>query len=418
MARRRGLFAEMQHQARLAEQRQQAATRQHAASQRRVDQARRAAERARAAAARASDADRKRLEREAAQAYTAARLEEVDEMNAELSATYAAFDEILADTLKVDDFVDLETLRVKVKHPPFAHPELLWPGATPERIPEPPAPSRQEPGPVGGIFGRKRKAAEAAAAAEEQYAKDYEEWSAEVASIPAREAAAAAEFQAAEQERLRRLHKEQAKYAAECKVREEEVDAQNAALDELINGLAYGVVDAVQEYVGIVAANSVYPEQLPVSHSVTFDPDAAELSMRVLIPGPETIPSIRSYRYVKASDEIVPTAATQKETRDRYAGIVHNVALRTLHEVFEADRRGLIKAISLEVGSDALNTATGRMNYVPLLAVATTRDAFEEIDLSAVVPAATLEHLKATVSKNPQALAPIVATGVKKARHA
>lgn len=414
MARRRGFFAEMQHQARLADQRQQAALRQQTAAQRRADQARRASERAFAAAARASEADRKRLEREAAQAYVAARQEEVDEMNAELAATYAELDDILSATLRVDDFVDLETLRAKASHPPFAHPELLWPGPAPEPIAEPPMPARQEPARVGGIFGRKKKAADAAAAADEQYAKDYEAWQAEVASIPEREAAQAAAFEAAEKERLDRLHKEQAKYAAECKAREDEVAAQNAALDELINGLAYGVVEAVQEYVGIVTANSIYPELLPVTHSATFDPDAAELTMRVLIPGPETIPTTRAYRYVKASDEIVPTPSTQKEVRDRYAGILHNVALRTLHEVFEADRRGLIRAISLEVGSDALNTATGRVHYVPLLAVATTREVFEEIDLSAVVPAATLDHLKATVSKNPQALTPIVLTGVKK----
>ncbi len=415
MARRRGFFAEMQHQARVANQIQQTALRQQTAAERRLDQARRAAARAQAAAQRASEADRKRLEREAAQAYTAARVEEVAEMNAELAATYAELDEILTATLQVDDYVDLETLRVKAEHPAFPYPELLWPGAAPGPVLEPPMPTLQEPGPVSGIFGRRKKAADAAAAAEQQYASDYQAWSAEMASIPEREAAQAAEFHAAEQERLDRLSFEKAKFASESKEREAEAASQNAELDELIAGLAYGVTEAVQEYVGIVMANSVYPDLLSVTHSSSFQPDSAELTVQVSIPGPETIPTTRAYRYVKASDEIVATAAPQKEVRDRYTGIVHNIALRTLHEIFEADRRGVIKAISLEVGSDALNTATGRMGYVPLVAVATTREIFEDIDLSAVVPAATLEHLKAAVSKNPHALTPIALKGVRQA---
>lgn len=415
VTRRRGFFAEMQHQARVAEQRRQAALRQRAAAQRRSEQARRAAERAHAAAARASDAERKRLEREAAQAHVAARQEEVEELNAQLAATYAELDEILTATLQVDDFVDLEALRETAEHPPFPYPDLLNPTSPPEPIREPATPSMQEPAPVSGIFGRKKKAADAAAAAEQQYARDYEAWRMEMDALPARQAAQAERFQAAERHRLERLTLERVKYLVERAAREREVAAQNAELDELISGLAYGVVEAVQEYVGIVTANSVYPDLLPVAHTATFQPDEAELTLHVRIPGPETIPTIRSYRYVKASDEILETAATQKEVRERYASILHNVALRSLHEVFEADRRGLIRNISLEVGSDALHTATGRVGWVPLLAVTATREAFEEIDLNAVVPAATLEHLNATVSKNPHALTPIALTGVKKA---
>lgn len=405
----------MQRQARLLEQRQRAAERERAAASRSTDQARRAAERAAAAASRASEADRKRLEREAAQAYTAARLEEVEEMNAELAATYAELDEILAATLDIDDFVDLETLRVKVEHPPFDHPDLLWPDVEPDPIVAPPEPVRQAPAPVSGLFGRKKKAADAEAVAEQQYVEAHQAWKDEVAAIPVRDAANAAAFHTREQTRLARLAEEQAKYAQQNKAREDKVAAQNAELDELISGLAYGVVEAVQEYVSIVAANSIYPDLLPVTQTSTFEPADAELTMRVLIPGPETIPRVKAYRYVKASDEIVSVAATQKDVRERYAGILHNVALRTLHEVFEADRRGLIRAISLEVGSEALNTGTGRIGYVPLIVAATTREAFEEIDLSAVVPTATLEHLGATVSKNPQALTAVTLKGVRKA---
>lgn len=416
MARRRGFFAELQHQAKLAEQRQQAALRQQSQAVKRAEAAQRAAERAAAAAARASEQDRKRLEREAAQTHAEARQAEAAELTAELNGRFVELDEILSATLDVDDFVDLESLRAVVTHPPFPREDLRVPIPAPAAIPDPPLPVKREPEPVKGLLGRKQKAADALAAAEQQYATDYWAWKAATDELPARRAAQEAAHQAAESARQTALTEALAQYEAESATREKDVAEQNESLDQLISGLAYGTVDAVQEYVGIVLANSIYPEWFPVSHSATFEPTTAELSLRVLIPGPEAIPAIKSYRYTKAADKITPVAATQKETKDRYLRVVHNIALRSLHEVFEADRRGLIASISLELGTETISPATGQPTYVPFVAVAARREEFDALDLSAVVPAATLEHLGASVSKNPYGLVPAIAGGVRRAR--
>ena len=47
------------------------------------------------------------------------------------------------------------------------------------------------------------------------------------------------------------------------------------------------------------------------------------------------------------------------------------------------------------------------MTDIPFVAVASDRATFEAFDLSNVVPAATLTHLKAAVSKNPFGLVAI-----------
>lgn len=413
MARRRGFLAEMQHQARLSQQRQAAAQRQHAAAVRQAEAARRASERAYAQAARASEAERKRLEKEAADAHVAAQLAEVEQLNVELSEHYQELDGLLAATLDVDDFVDLESLREQAVHPPFPREDLRVPIAA-TVIPDPPLPVKLAPAPVTGMFGRKQKEAAALAAVEQQYANDYWAWKAASDSLPERRAEAQRQHEAAEQNRLSALAAETAKYEAECAARDAEVALKNQALDALIAGLGYGTVDAVQEYVGIVLANSVYPEWFPVTHEAEFDPATAELTLRVDLPAPDVVPSIRCYKYTKASDEITPVQATQKDTKDRYAAVVHNVTLRSLHEVFEADRRGLIKSIAVEVGVDSTDPATGRPARISLAAVATSRDRFAELDLSNVVPAATLAHLGAVVSKNPHGLVGIDPAGVRR----
>lgn len=388
--------------------------REQAARARRTEQAQRAAERAHVAAARASEADRKRLERAAAEAHVAAKLAEVDDLNADLRIRYETLDSLLQATLDVDDYVDLETLRAVVDHPVFDRPDLRVPVAAPSPTPDPPLPVKRVPDQVKALFGKKKKEAEALGAAEQQYAADYFAWQAAVAELPAKRAAQQEQHAAAEQRRVEQLAVATEKYEAECAVREKDVAEQNEALDQLIGGLGYGVAEAVQEYVGIVLANSVYPEWLPISHAATFEPASAELAIRVLIPGPSSFPSTKHFKYVKSTDEITEVVGTQKDVRERYASIVHNVALRTLHEVFEADRRGIFKSISLELGTQTTNPATGRPAYVPFVAVATERERFEEIDLSGVVPELTLGHLGAALSKNPQALVPAVASGVRR----
>jgi restriction system protein len=415
MARRRGFLAEYQHQVRLAEQRDRAAQRQYETSVRQAQAAQRSAERAQAAYLRASEADRKRLEKEAAAAHVEAMQAEVDSRNVQLTETYTEIDGLLTATLAIDDFVDLESLRVVVRHPPFSRDDLRVPIPAPAPIPDPPLPVKREPQEPTGLFGRKKKVADAQAAVEAQYATDYYAWQAYTQELPGRRASQQAHYEEAERKRQHALDRALDSYRIECEARETEASKQNAELDELIAALGYGVVEAVQEYVGIVLANSVYPEDFPVSHEATFDPSNAELRLRVIIPGPAAIPTIKTYRYVKASDEITSSDLSQKDQKDRYLGVVNNVSLRSLHEVFEADRRGLVQAISLELGTETISPATGREVYVPFVVASVARGPFMELDLSAVTPSATLEHLRAVVSNNPFALTPISTTGVRKA---
>lgn len=414
LARRRGFFAEIQHQSqvavRQAEQRQRAAE----VANRRVEKAQAAAQRAALASQRASEADRKRLEREAVVAHIEAMQAEVDENNAALASVYEDLDNLLTATLDVDDFVDLEKLRQVVDHPPFDRVDLKVPVAPPTPIPDPIEPTRKAVETPKGFFGKQKKLEEAQAKAEAEFVQAWYAWHAEITSLPGKRAAMAADHAAAEAARESALATELATYTSQCAERERAVAEHNSSLDDFIANLGYGAVDAVHEYVGIVLANSVYPEHFEVEHDASFEPATAELSLKVVVPGPDTIPTIKAHKYTRASDEIATVPLSQKEAKARYANVVHQVALRTIYEVFEADRRNLFQAISVEVGTEATNPATGKQEYVSLVAVSASRDRFTEIDLSAVVPVATLEHLGAAVSKSPFDLTPASGAGVRR----
>lgn len=264
------------------------------------------------------------------------------------------------------------------------------------------------------MFASKKKHEEAIAQAKAAHEAAYAAWH---AAATAQHQAYVAEQQRradAERDRVEKLAQAQAQYQAECAQREADAAAQNAELDRLINDLAFDVETAIQDYVGIVLANSVWPDAFPVAFEHTFDLATRELTLTATVPEPSSLPSVKEYKYVKAKDEVTSTNLPVKEQKERYASAVWQVATRVLHEVFEADRSGKIHSISLTVGASHIAPHTGLPEFVPLAIVAADRATFLTFNLGNVVPHATLTHLGAALSKSPFDMTPAdTSTGVR-----
>jgi len=417
---RRGFFAELQHQSRQAanerERQEKQAIKNHLSMVRHAEQAKKAEDRAVAQLAKATDAERKLLEKAAREAHIAAMEAEVLQRNGNLAAVYEEIDSLLLSTLDVDDYVDLNSLRVVAKHPSFDRSDLEKPLPPPAPITDPPKPVLNLPAPPSGLFSffSKKKHDEAVEQARRTHEQALVSWTTKCQYFESSRQAAEKARAQQDLHRVEKLRIERERYAGECAQRVAEAAKSNQVLDELIVSLGYGTVEAVQEYVSIVLSNSVYPEHFKVSHEFEFDPATAELRLQVLIPAPSEISNIKSYKYTKSSDEITSTDLSQKECRERYAGAVHQVALRSLHEVFESDRRGLIHTIALEVGTNAVDPATGQKLYVSFVIAGAERATFLAFDLSSVVPHLTLAKLGAAVSKNPYALETAERAGVRR----
>lgn len=410
MARRRGFFAELQHQAALAErerQRQQAvALRESAKQVREAERRKAAAQRARQAAARADVKARAAAEREAKRLHVEAQEADVEARNSQLDSLLADIDSVLTWTLSFDDHVDLEELRQVAEHPDFtsAHEKPI---PAPAPISAPPEPAFVEPEPSTALFGRRKKDAAAHAQARAGFEAEHEKWAAQAAEVPRKQLSAMQAHQAKETERLGKLAADRATYDAQCQERQAAVDARNMQLDQLIARHAAGDQGGVEEYFGIVFSNSVYPDGVGVDVDHSFHSADKELEVTLLLPDPASFPTTRSYRYVKAKDEIAETSQTQKEQRDRYNAFVHGVVLRTVHEVWESDRAGHVDTVALTASTAHIDPATGQLVSTPLVALAADRATFEGIDLAQVTPLETLKYLKAVVSKNPHGLVSI-----------
>lgn len=390
--------------------------RAHNAAVREAQRFAREQERAMAAARRASAAERAAAEKAAAAAHVAARQAEVQERNARLAATYDEIDNLLAATLDVDDWVDLESLRESVEDRPLDRPDLRAQTPRPHyhALPAPPvyvAPA--PPSGLGSAFGGSRRHATQLENARRAYLDLFQRWQQALTYTFGLNAELRAGWRQREATRLTELRDARSEHdrdLAECRARAAE---SNARLDNLIAGLRARKPEAMDEYVGIVLANSVYPEVFEVSYEHSFDAADRELHITVLAPHPDTFPTTKEFRYRKTTDEITETAMPATEVRRRYASAIAQTTLRTAHEIFEADREEVIDSIALTVAVDTVDSATGHATRVDLVRLATDRADFLPINLAHVTPADTLNHLSAAVSKNPYGLVPLANQGVR-----
>lgn len=415
MARRRGFIAEWQHQTRLAEQRQRreqaAAVRAHNQAVREAERAERAAQAAEQRAARAAAARDREAERAAKAAHKAQMEAQAQARTTEYLAIYDEIDHLLEATLDVDDYVDLEGLKVVAEHPKFEPTQVAPLLPKPRLVQPPPEPIFRPPAEPSGFrkaFGGKAKYEQQYLEARQRWQAEHDRWQYAVSvEIPAENARIQAQHEEAERERTEKIDRAYSEYQRECEQREAEAAETNAAIDTLIDGLGKGEAAAIDEYVGIVLANSVYPESFPVAHDFTFDSELRELTLSVDVPEPASIPVVKHVKYVASTDELRETPLAQKDQRARYNGAIYAVALRTLHEVFEADRAGHIDSISLEVRTETIDPATGHATSIVLVLAAAGREQFTELNLANVDKHAALVGINAAVSKNAFALTPV-----------
>ncbi|MFC4108990.1 restriction endonuclease [Micromonospora zhanjiangensis] len=340
-----------------------------------------AAENAHKAAERAAAAD----ERERRRLYLDARAARVEAANADLRARLNELDNLLLTTLAIDDHIDLNRLKKRAAYPPFEPGALEKPAIAPDwRRFAPPAPTG-----LGRVLGGDNRHQQQLADAEKAFALAQEKHT------------------AAEAARQRRLAEARARYERRCRQIDEQVAAHNAEIDRFAATLAAAEPAAVVEYFGLVLGNSVYPDDFPQRYRLAYLPESRQIVVEYQLPTIDVIPALREYTFDRARDKVTTAARPQAEIGRRYAGVVMQVALRTVHELFEADRSRLVETIVFNGIVDTVDRGTGHSVRPCLVTLRTVRDAFVDIDLAKVDPAACLEHLKATVSPRPETLAPV-----------
>jgi len=137
---------------------------------------------------------------------------------------------------------------------------------------------------------------------------------------------------------------------------------------------------------------------------VGYDTESKQLILDYDLPGVNVVPPEAEFKYIKSKDLIEVKPRKIMEIKEVYQDIVASVALRTLHEVFEADQYGHVSVAIFNGFVHSTDPSTGQPVYPCILSIRTTRESFSGIDLTKIEKRACLRSLGAQVSNQPQAL--------------
>jgi len=379
MARRSGILHTLVQAQREAERRRATQLRQQAQLQ---TQAAKTAEKARKDYERALQADQK----ERARLYTESRIAQVNLQNEQLNQNITRLGNILTDALSIDSFINLQTLKQVPERPVFN------PGQLGVAEP-PPVPQMYMPPDLPGIQklipGAKEKHAQ-------EVAKAYELYRTHVAAHAAREVT-----------RQRRLAEARASFERYVVETQQKIVAQHAEINTFQRELSTGSPAAIVDYFTMVLASSNYPDGFPQHAKLAYVPESKQLVIEYDLPSFDVILDVGSFRYVKTKDEITQTTRPLAQRKTLYSSVVAQVALRSLYELFKADRMGHVDIIVLNGYVASTDKGTGHPIRTCLITVRTSRDTFTQLNLSKVDPLVCLNVLNASVSKSPAELAPV-----------
>ena len=321
-------------------------------------------------------------QREQQRLYAEARTADAAAANAEIRARLSDLDTLLLSTLEVDDHIDLQVFKKPVVAPPFD------PGPLGRPLPEPRWESYLPPQPrgVGKLLGGDRLHQQQT----EQARRAYEQ--------------ARARWAEGEQRRRRQLVIRQRAYDESRRKYEQRLAAYNAEVDRFAAAVAGADPASVVEYFAMVLGNSVYPDDFPQHFRLAYLPKQRHLLIEYHLPPIEVVPHVREYRYDRVRDDLTAIPRDEAEIRRRYVEVIARVTLRTVHEVIEADRGGLVRQVSFNGIVDTIDPRTGRFVRPCLVSVRTERDTFAAIKLRRVDPVACVRHLEGALSPAPDEL--------------
>lgn len=399
MGRRSGFVGLMNSIARESARAQRRAVADHNRRVREQQRTARAAERYQRQIHRESEKDRKQAEKEAKLQYLEDRQQEAEDANESLAGRIDELQSVLQQTLEVDDRIAFSSLRINEQFRPLTPPAQLTRQA--------PAPQRESflsritpSKPVGfvekllhGEQGKNQRIL--------QHRQEQEQ------AAEAQYQSALAQWKAAEQQRLSQLEQLRATYEADRQAFVAKKTQRDAEVDALEAAYQSGDPDAIITYNTMVLERSLYPEGFPQEFRLAYTPESKELVIDYELPNIGLVPTEGEHKYVKSRDVIEIKPRKPAEVKNLYQDVVSAVALRTLHEVFEADQGGHLAVATFSGFVQTVDPTTGRDVRPYLVSVRVTREKFDALDLRRIDKRACLRNLGAQVSPQPDECVPV-----------
>ena len=334
-----------------------------------------------------------------AAADKAANLEEAQERTSQARKALETIDNLLVHTLSIDDTVNWDSLK-KTK---------TFKAAKPSKPPKPkdkPYPHEPIPGiPRLSFFDKliKQWGNRVVKACENKNREAQQSWEFDKSQIDKTNASC----QEAHEESIAEWVKKVERWEAEKLKFETAQNAFNSKIDSLKSSYFDKSVDAIIENCELVLNNSDYPDSFPKDFELEFNPDTGILIVEYQLPAMEAFPNVKEVKFIASRNELKESYISDSQINKMFDEAIYKIALRTIHELFEADAIDCLEAISFNGWVEAINRATGKEETNCILSIQVKKNEFVDIDLSRIDPKASFRNLKGVAGSKLSALTPI-----------
>lgn len=197
------------------------------------------------------------------------------------------------------------------------------------------------------------------------------------------------------------------KHQAEVAHHTAEVEAHNLAVDHLKARWVDGDPDAVVEHACLVLDASEYPSWINTSYQLQYDVGEKLMKVQFLLPSLDTVDIPKSVRFVKSTGELKETSRPKREQQGYFDSLCYQIALRTVHELFEADTANNIVNILFNGVVDGVDPATGKEAQTTIMSAVFDRRSFEEVNLAKVDAKVCFKSFNGVSAASLAGLAPV-----------
>jgi len=332
-----------------------------------------------------------------------ANLEEAEQRTVSAQEELQRIDTILEHTLSIDDTVDWDSIK---KNDEFVEPTPPKPKNKKHiKYPEKPDKSSEKFTPKLSIFDKliKSKKEKKIEDCNRYYEESINNWKDKGNDIKQQNS----EIDEANDAAITDWKKEVERWENQKKEFYNNQENYNNKIDELKANYIKKEPNAITEYCEIVLNNSEYPDSFPKNFEIEFNSENGILIVEYDLPPQDSFPIIKEVKYIASRKELKESYISDAQLNKMYDSAIYQIALRTIHELFEADTINALSTVSFNGWVNSINKATGKQENKCILSIQAQKEAFLEIELEHIEPKACFKSLKGVASSKLASLTPI-----------
>lgn len=151
---------------------------------------------------------------------------------------------------------------------------------------------------------------------------------------------------------------------------------------------------SIGEYFSLVLEQSPLPKGFSLDVEINYIPESCTLIIDYMLPNQDTLPRTVSYSYVNTRKEITEKQMSQKDFDLFYDSIIYQLTLKTVHEIFCADKENTVATLVFNGYVHGTSLATGHDFTSCIVTISVTREEILKINMERVYPKECFRNLK------------------------